>query len=66
MRNGVVKYYDGIAIREIDENGTWMFEVDGESYTNVLKSCLDYSCERIYPGMKFKISEFALDASEKL
>lgn len=58
-------YYEGMAIRE-DGGNVWIFKVEDELYKNDLKACLDYECGNIYPGMKFEISDMALEVSTKL
>ena len=40
------------------------FKVEGKLYTNLLKTCLDYSCDKIYPGFEFEISDMALEVSD--
>ena len=53
-------YYKGKVIKEL-KDGYWLFEVNGKLYSNLLKSCLDYSVQKIFPGMEFTISDFVLE-----
>ncbi len=63
MEAGKVIYHKGKAVKKLS-GGTWLFEVEGKLYTNLLKTCLDYSCDKIYPGFEFEISDMALEVSD--